>query len=84
VDRLEAAGYVTRRRDPADRRAQIIAISDDHSQLRAEVWEPVVKRARSELDVLADAELEQLTRILQRLAEVNHDEARRIRPETEL
>jgi DNA-binding MarR family transcriptional regulator len=43
VDRVEAAGYVRREPDPADRRALRIAITDDGVELLRRMW-PVYER----------------------------------------
>jgi DNA-binding MarR family transcriptional regulator len=43
VDRVEAAGYVRREPDPADRRALLIAITDDGVELLRRMW-PVYER----------------------------------------
>lgn len=78
VDRLVAAGYATRRQSAEDRRAQIIGVSDRHSELRTAIWDPVREDATAVLDESSADELRGLTSIVRRLAEVNRAHVRRI------
>jgi DNA-binding MarR family transcriptional regulator len=47
VDRVEAAGYVRREPDPADRRALRVAITDEGIELLRRMW-PVYRRGIAE------------------------------------
>jgi MarR family transcriptional regulator, transcriptional regulator for hemolysin len=51
IDELERAGFVTRRPDPHDRRARVVALTPAGQQLLAQAEETI---QRVELDALAD------------------------------
>ncbi|GAB3231010.1 hypothetical protein GCM10027447_25830 [Glycomyces halotolerans] len=79
LDRLEAAGYVTRSGTGADRRAREVRTSDHHGLQRRRTWQPVIDAASA---VLADQErerLEDLASVLTSLAEANRRSAQRLR-----
>lgn len=78
VDRLEEAGYVTRRQSSEDRRAQVIGVSGRHAELRAAIWDPVHQDAVAVLGASSARELRSVTALLRRLAEVDRAHARRI------
>lgn len=78
VDRLAAAGYLSRRPSTDDRRAQVISTSTRHAELRAALWRPIVEDATAVLDTLPDEVLRQLTDVLRGLAETNRNHARRL------
>jgi DNA-binding MarR family transcriptional regulator len=50
IDRLLAAGHVTRRPDPADRRRVIIEATPESLDLVASCYEPLNDRLRADLD----------------------------------
>lgn len=75
IDRLAWAGYVIRRPSTDDRRAQVIAISTEHAELRTGIWGPVAGDALAVLGELAPAELGRFTEVLTRLAAVNREHA---------
>ena len=79
VDRLEAAGYVGRRVAPSDRRSQLLETSSAHSGLREVTWAPVIQAADAVLRDLDDDDLALLSDVLNRLARVSEDHARRLR-----
>ena len=78
VDRLAAAGYLSRRPSAEDRRAQVISTSTRHAELRAALWRPIVEDANTVLGTLSDDVLRQLTHVLRRLADTNRSHARRL------
>jgi DNA-binding MarR family transcriptional regulator len=45
IDRLEAAGYVRRLRDTADRRRVLVELTDTARRRAAEVWGPIAEEA---------------------------------------
>lgn len=70
VDRLERAGYVERRTDPADARARIVAITDKGREMIA-LTVPVVAEVEAAWERHLGAErTEQLRRILTDLREI--------------
>jgi len=76
VDKLEARGLVKRVDDPADRRINVVMITDAGLKLLGQI-EPIVARMQEELLApLSKADREQLIDILNRLAE-EHNEASR-------
>lgn len=68
VDALEVAGFVARRTDPADRRRNILAITDEGRALRRR-YDAMVARVETEVFGVVDAEDRQtLRRILRQIA----------------
>lgn len=69
IQRLKAAGYITRQRDPKDHRAYRIYLTQKARQLEPEIrrilghWSEVIS------DGLSDAELEDLVNLLGRMNE---------------
>lgn len=78
TDRLVAAGYAVRRQSSADRRAQVIRVSDGHAELRATTWERVHADAVAVLDDVPADRLRGFLVLLGRLAEVNRAHALRL------
>jgi DNA-binding MarR family transcriptional regulator len=68
VDGLEERGIVERQAHPADRRAKIIALTDDGEQMRKEVLARLHEPAPC-LDVLTAVEVRELRRLLAKLVE---------------
>lgn len=74
VDRLEKAGYVTRRRCEEDRRVVYVELTRAAETLLAEMDEPVIELHRDLLGHLTRTELRTLTKLLEK-ARVPHDDA---------
>jgi DNA-binding MarR family transcriptional regulator len=68
VDDLQSRGLITRRPDPADRRANIVVATDEGRALFARAQAAVQDAERNAHGEITDAEREQLTRLLQRIA----------------
>jgi DNA-binding MarR family transcriptional regulator len=66
LDRLEARGYVERRRDADDRRFVTTRISAAGLELLREMERPVAERHDAQLGHMAASELEQLIALLER------------------
>lgn len=66
LDRLEAAGLVSRRRDTRDRRVVNVAISAEGLARLAELDEPLEEKLRELLAPLGDADLASLVALLER------------------
>jgi len=67
LDRLESAGLVSRCRDTGDRRVVQVAISERGLAQLAELDEPITEHVRGLLAPLADAELDGLVAMLERV-----------------
>ena len=57
IDRLEAAGYVRRVRDPADRRRVLVELTDEARRRAGEIWGPIAAEAAEGMAGYTDAEL---------------------------
>jgi MarR family transcriptional regulator, transcriptional regulator for hemolysin len=68
LDGMEAAGLVTRRRDPASRRTSLVELTDAGSALFRTLREAAVAHDRQLRSGLTDAEVAQLADLLSRLA----------------
>jgi MarR family transcriptional regulator for hemolysin len=68
LDGMEAAGLVTRRRDPASRRTSLVELTDAGSALFRTLREAAVAHDRQLRSGLTDAEVAQLADLLARLA----------------
>lgn len=68
ADRLNAAGYIVQRTDPADRRAHVLSVSPDFSGTRRAWWKPVVDATAHVLAPLSAKERRTLVRVLSELA----------------
>ncbi|MEU7057007.1 MarR family transcriptional regulator [Streptomyces sp. NPDC046197] len=78
VDRLEKAGFVERRPDPADRRRALVALVPDAAARMAEAWETPGKAFGTMLDRYTDEQLEIIADYLAAAAEVGREQARRL------
>lgn len=67
VDGLEKRGWLSRQRDPADRRAHVITLTEAGRSALAEIQPLALAAMDTMLAPLAEAEQEQLRRLLQRL-----------------
>lgn len=77
VDRLHRAGYVTRRPSTEDRRAQVVATSAEHTDLRTAVRGPVADDAVAALGTRPPAESHRLAEDLRALGELSRVHVRR-------
>lgn len=68
LDDLQAAGLITRRPDPADRRARLLSIAPDGSRVRSEVQSEIQRNENRLLAELPDAERETFLRAADRLS----------------
>jgi DNA-binding MarR family transcriptional regulator len=60
LDRLEAAGYVRRVREPANRRQVLLELTPAFARLTEEIFGPVAAEGAAQLRQLTDAEVETL------------------------
>lgn len=80
IDRLERAGFVTRDRDPNDRRRVIVTANSDAIIGRfGEVYGRVGERWNTFLETLTDDQLTFANDLFARAAEVNREEIERLR-----
>jgi DNA-binding MarR family transcriptional regulator len=68
LDRLEAAGYVTRRPNSSDRRSVIIEPTEHLAHAEAEIFGPLVRRMREIIGRYPGADLEVIRDFLDRVA----------------
>ncbi|MEU9746619.1 MarR family winged helix-turn-helix transcriptional regulator [Streptomyces niveus] len=69
VNRLAARGYITRNKDTADRRRNLLTLSPDGEQVFAEVSRAAAAMTDRMVEILPDADRKELVRILQNLVE---------------
>ena len=67
LDKLEAAGLITREPDPNDRRGTLIALTDKGRELIDAVTGPHLANEARLLQALTDEEREQLAALLRKL-----------------
>ena len=67
LDRLERAGLITRRPDPADRRGILIALTDEGRRMIDAVTGPHLANEARLLEALSETEREQLADLLRKL-----------------
>ena len=80
VDRLEAAGFVHRERDPADRRRVIVTADLQAVYTRfGEIYGRIGERWNAYLATLSDEQLEFANELFQRAADVNREEIELLR-----
>ncbi|MFF7729352.1 MarR family winged helix-turn-helix transcriptional regulator [Streptomyces sp. NPDC008001] len=82
VDRLEKAGFVERRADPADRRRALVALAPEATARISEAWEIPGGAYRAVLDGYADEELALIGDYLCKASEVGRAQAERLRAAT--
>jgi DNA-binding MarR family transcriptional regulator len=68
LDRLEAAGYVTRRPNANDRRSVIVEPTEHLAHAEAEIFGPLVRQMREIIGRYRDADLEVIRDFLDRVA----------------
>ena len=68
LDGMEAAGLVTRRRDPASRRTSVVEVTDAGTELFLRLRTAAVAHDARLRDGLSEAEVAQLAALLDRLA----------------
>ncbi|MBG0823922.1 MarR family transcriptional regulator [Planomonospora sp. ID91781] len=78
VDRLEKAGLVERRSDPADRRRALVALAPSARERISEVWDLPGRAFTEVLERYGDAELAVIADYLHRAAEVGRAQAERL------
>ncbi|WP_214414084.1 MarR family winged helix-turn-helix transcriptional regulator [Sphaerisporangium fuscum] len=80
IDRLEAAGYVRRERDGADRRKVVVTLlTEQAAKDVAPVFQPFVRAWREAMDGYTDEQLELIAGFLGRTQEVFRNEVGRMR-----
>jgi DNA-binding MarR family transcriptional regulator len=79
IQRLVAAGYLTRATDESDRRRVVLALTDDAHRLSERVYGPIAQAGRAELARFTDAELALIGRFLERGVAMQLAESERIR-----
>jgi DNA-binding MarR family transcriptional regulator len=80
IDRLERAGYVTRRRDPHDRRRVIVTADVDRVlEQVGPIYGRVGARWAEYLDTLSDEQIDFANELFARAAEVNREEIELLR-----
>jgi DNA-binding MarR family transcriptional regulator len=81
IDRLEAAGWVRRQRDPGDRRRVIVTLALNGQRLRRveRVFEPVGQALAAALDRYGDAELGTLLDFMERARVLLEEQVERLR-----
>lgn len=67
VDNLEKAGYVTRERDPADRRFVVVKLTDGGTRFISEIFPKVVANVVREMTALSSTELNDLGRLCKKV-----------------
>jgi DNA-binding MarR family transcriptional regulator len=80
IDRLERAGYVSRRRDQSDRRRVLVEANAD--KVMADVgatYGRVAARWESFLETLSDEKIEFAVELFSRAADINREEAEALR-----
>jgi DNA-binding MarR family transcriptional regulator len=76
LDRLEKAGWAKRTADPMDRRKIIVQPGPQDSSTMAELYEGYIKSLMSVLEQYTDAELTLIWEFIDKLTEINQEQAR--------
>ena len=74
IDKLEKRGYLTRRRDEADRRKVFCTITASGLQLLQQMEAPIQVANKNCFAELSEAELERLNYLLRKLCQADLDE----------
>jgi DNA-binding MarR family transcriptional regulator len=80
LDRLEARGFVERRRDPNDRRRVTVELTPEANRLAWEAYGPLGEMGGPLLADLPDSDLETIIGFLKGGTEINERRAEQIRP----
>ncbi len=80
LDRLQRAGHVVRRHDPADGRRTFVTLSDEARTLSAEFFQPLAQRMRDALADFSDEDVATIDRALAALTEATSALTKEIRP----
>lgn len=80
LDRLEERGFVTRRRDPEDRRRVIVEMSDEARRRAWEAYGPLAEMGAPVVGKLSDEQLETIIEFLRGSTEINERRAAEILP----
>lgn len=83
VDRLEAAGFVSREADPNDRRRVIVCTVQRGDRELGRVYEPLRARAAQALERLSDSEIEKLVDLESAVADLLREHAALVRAQNE-
>lgn len=67
IDNLEKCGYVKRRRDPEDRRAMLVSLTEEGERFIRDFFPRHLDRIVEEFEVLDSEEKEQLARLCKKL-----------------
>ncbi|TYP93717.1 transcriptional regulator, MarR family [Fodinibius salinus] len=67
IDNLEKSGWVERQRDPEDRRAMLIHLTDEGEAFISSYFPQHLSRIVEEFDILSSQELEELATICKKL-----------------
>ena len=73
IDRVSAAGWVERRPDPEDRRANRLYLTDTGRKLLAEAWPCQIALGRKVFGTLTEGELRLMHELLERLDDASRD-----------
>ena len=73
IDRVSAAGWVERRPDPEDRRANRLYLTDAGRKLLAEAWPCQIALVRKVFGTLTEGELRLMHELLERLEDASRD-----------
>jgi DNA-binding MarR family transcriptional regulator len=84
LDRLEARGYVERKRDPADRRRVTVELTREANKLAWEAYGPLGEMGGPLLADLSDEQLETIIGFLRGGTEINARRAEQIDPTPEV
>jgi DNA-binding MarR family transcriptional regulator len=78
LDRLEERGFVSRTRDPGDRRRVTLRLTPEANRHAWEVYGPLLEMGGPILSELSDEELEAIIRFLRGGTEINERRAREV------
>jgi DNA-binding MarR family transcriptional regulator len=78
LDRLEQRGFITRTRDPEDRRRVTLKLTPDANRLAWETYGPLGEMGEPLIGDLSDKELETIIRFLRGGTDINERRARQL------